>query len=59
MISEPPSVEGALQVSDTEALDGVTFPILGTPGTVDGTTDRETADLGPVPSLFVAVTTKV
>jgi len=54
-----PPVAGAVKLTVTWVLPGVTFTIAGAPGTVAGVTLLEAADAKPVPTELVALTVKV
>ena len=60
VIVAPPLETGC--VKPTLAVDVPVFvavPIVGTPGTVRGTTADETVDVAPVPAMLVALTRNV
>ena len=59
MIGEPPSLAGAVKVTETEALPAVAAPIVGASGTVAGVTLSDAAEDGPFPTLLVARTVQV
>ena len=58
----PPSLEGAVNVTDALVFPRVAVPIVGAPGTVaefTGVTLLEAADAAPVPASVAAVTVNV
>jgi len=59
VIGEPPSNTGAVYVTVAFPFPAVAITEVGAPGTVDGVTEAELADVTPVPITFVAVTTNV
>jgi hypothetical protein len=59
VIAEPPSEEGAVQLTVTEASPLVAETLRGAPGTAIGVTGFESLEAGPVPTPFVEVTVKV
>jgi hypothetical protein len=52
-------LEGALHVTDAEALPGDAVPMVGAPGTVAGVTAFEALENEPVPTVLMAATLKV
>jgi hypothetical protein len=65
-MAEPPLLEGAVQVIVALALPAVAVPMVGAPGTVgvgvielEGVTELEAAEFGPVPTALIAATLKV
>ena len=48
MIAEPPLLEGAVNATDTVVLPAVAVPIVGAPGTVDGSKAPIDGGLGRV-----------
>jgi hypothetical protein len=59
VITEPPSLAGAVNVTVAWVFPAVAVPIVGAPGTVEGVTEFEAELVGPVPLAFVAVTVNV
>jgi hypothetical protein len=59
VITEPPSLAGAVKVTIACALPRVAVPIVGAPGTVAGVTLFDAADAGPAPTALVAFTVNV
>jgi hypothetical protein len=62
VITEPPLLPGAVNVTVAWAFPAVAVPIVGAPGTVEvgeGVTEFEAELAGPVPLAFVAVTVKI
>ena len=62
VITDPPSEDGAVQVTVACVLPAVAETLVGTPGTVErapGVTALEDEDALPSPTLLVAVTTNV
>jgi hypothetical protein len=59
VIAEPPSKDGAVQLTAAEALPRVALTSVGDSGVVAGVTEDEDWDAGPVPTLLVAVTVNV
>ncbi len=59
MIAEPPFETGALKVMVACPLPAVAVPIVGAPGTVEGTIELLVAEAVLVPLAFVAVTVNV
>jgi hypothetical protein len=57
--ADPPLEAGAVQLSPTCVLSGVTASDVGAPGTVAGVTGLDAEEALPVPTLLVAVTVKV
>ena len=55
----PPSLLGALKLTDAWALPRIAVTPVGAPGTVAGVTAFDGAEAGPVPTALVAVTVKV
>jgi hypothetical protein len=55
----PPSLVGAVQVTEAEALPAVADTPVGAPGTFAGVTAVEAAEAAPVPLALVAVTVNV
>jgi hypothetical protein len=55
----PPVLEGAVKLTVALPLAVVAAPIVGAPGEVAAVTLLEAAELGPVPTLLVAVTVKM
>jgi len=59
-IDAPPLLDGAVQdTTDWAFAAPVADTAIGTPGTVEGTTEAEASEAEPVPEAFVAVTVKV
>ena len=59
-IDAPPLLDGADQeTTDWAFAAPVADTAVGTPGTVEGTTEAEASEAEPVPEAFVAVTVKV
>jgi hypothetical protein len=54
LIVSPPSLNGASHDIDAFVLPRVEVGLLGMPGTVDGTTELDSADSVPSPLIFVA-----
>jgi hypothetical protein len=59
VIADPPSEDGAVQVTVAEALPGVTVRMVGGSGTVAGVTAAEGVLGGLLPTELVALTVKV
>ena len=59
MIADPPLLDGAVHVRDTDVLPAVPATDVGAPGTVRGVTEAETVDVAPVPAALVALTRNV
>ena len=59
VIADPPSLIGAVKLTEAEALPAVTVPMVGAPGIVAGVMALDATDADPVPTLLVAVTVKV
>jgi hypothetical protein len=60
VIALPPVLEGALQVTDAEALPCEAVPMVGAPGTVGaGVTVFEALEKEPAPTVLMAATLKV
>ena len=59
MIADPPLLTGAVHVNETCVLPAVPATEVGALGTVRGVTAAETADVAPVPAVFVALTRNV
>jgi hypothetical protein len=59
VMTEPPSLTGAVKVIVASPLPATAETLVGAPGTVTGTTELLDADAAPVPTAFVAVTVKV
>jgi hypothetical protein len=62
LMALPPSLAGAVQTMDAEALPALALTALGAPGTVAGATGVtlfDGADAGPEPMALVATTVKV
>jgi hypothetical protein len=55
----PPFDAGAVKLTVAWALPAVADTAVGAPGTLAGVTLFETADAGPLPAAFAAVTVKV
>src|ERR1700690_1575263 len=59
-MAAPPLLAGAVKVTTEEALAlEVAVPMVGAPGTVEGTMAVDGTELGPVPTELVAVTVNV
>ena len=56
VISEPPSLTGAIQLTSASALPAVTITAVGAPGTVLGVTGALAGDAAETPTTLVAVT---
>ena len=59
MISVPPELAGAVQVTVTALFDGVMAMPVGDPGTNPGAMGAVGLEAGPSPSALVAVTVNV
>jgi hypothetical protein len=59
VIAEPPLLPGGVKVIVAEPLPAVAVPIVGAPGTVDGTTELLVPEGVLVPAELVAVTVNV
>ena len=59
VIAEPPSLTGAVKVTEAWAFPFVAVPIVGAPGTDEGVTEFEAELAGLLPLAFVAITVKV
>jgi len=59
VITLPPELDGAVQVTVAEAFPPVAEPIVGSPGVVAGVTLDEEPENAPVPSMLMAATVKV
>src|SRR5919204_127431 len=55
----PPSASGAVQVTVALALPAVAVPMVGAPGTVNGTTLLEASEAALLPAALVATTLNV
>jgi hypothetical protein len=58
VIADPPSEDGAVQVTVAEALPGVTVRMVGGSGTVAGVTVFEGLEAAPTPTTLAALTLK-
>ena len=59
MIGDPPSLNGAVNVTETVVLPAVAVPMVGASGTVAGVTLFDAADGSLSPTAFVATTVQV
>ena len=59
LVIDVPLSGGAAQLTFTEAFSEVTLTPVGLPGTLDGTTEFDGEDVGPVPIPLVALTVNV
>jgi len=59
VITEPPSLAGAVKVTVARTFPAVAVPIVGASGTVEGVTEFEATLAALLPLSFVAITVKV
>jgi len=59
VIDLPPLLFGATKVKETLESPAAATTFVGTPGMVDGVTELEEVDAGPVPAAFIARTVQV